>query len=124
MIKKFIGAAYLLATSNLVFATGISTMIGNASLSNMKTNWDPEFVEGNTVVVGKNGIRLTTDASTKIGAIRLDNTLSYIGNYASSVAAPTIGSIAGIAKLQKLQTAGPGTGQVWTLTGTAGNIMD
>lgn len=121
MLKKLIGTIYLITTSSLSFATGISTMTGDASLSDTTTNWNPAFVDGNTVVVGADNISLTADASVTIGAIRLDHTMSEIQHFVYSNIAPTIGSIAGTGLLNVLQTAGYSpNGQTWTLTGTAG----
>lgn len=114
MLKKLIGVVSLLTTSSLSIASGISTMTGNASLSDTATNWDPAFVDGNTIVVGVDNISLNANASKTIGAIRLDHDLTI--NYQTGTAYTfTIGSIAGSGKMTfNLQN------DTLNLSGTAG----
>ncbi|WP_186787958.1 hypothetical protein [Rickettsia parkeri] len=118
-IYQVILGSYLLIIPNMLFAVGISTMTGDASLSNTKKNWDPEFIEGNTVVVGKDSVLLTTNTPRRIGAIRLDNRLAELSFFNFNPS--TIGSIAGDSKLKMLRIIGSKNDpHALTLTGEAG----
>lgn len=118
-IYQVILGSYLLIIPNMLFAVGISTMTGDASLSNTKKNWDPEFIEGNTVVVGKDSVLLTTNTPRRIGAIRLDNRLAELSFFNFNPS--TIGSIAGDSKLTTLRIIGSKNDpHALTLTGEAG----
>ncbi|MGX6960259.1 MAG: beta strand repeat-containing protein [Rickettsia endosymbiont of Pentastiridius leporinus] len=123
IFKNFLATASVLGLSltlptNEIYAAGISTIIGDATLNDTNTNWDPEFIENSTIVVGADNVRLHVNASRAIRAIRLDNTLSYMGILDDNGYITTVGSIAGAGKLTKFQFSGDGTNLI--LTGEAG----
>ena len=118
MLKKLIGVTYLLIISSLSFATGISTMTGDASLSGTIKNWNPAFADGNTIVVGADNISLTADQSVTIRSIRLDHTLKDI-----HIATPiNLGAVSENGSINDISIAGTKTSNCCTLnlTGAAG----
>ena len=77
ILKSFLATASILGLSlttptNAIYAAAVSRMLGDVNLDVPNTNFNPPFIDGNTIeVINSGSITTGHDISPNIGAITL-----------------------------------------------------
>ncbi|MCC8418741.1 MAG: hypothetical protein LN590_04125, partial [Rickettsia endosymbiont of Glossina mortisans submortisans] len=129
ILKSFLATASILGLSltipvNEIYAVAVSQMVGDVNLNNPNTNFNPPFVDGNTIEVINSGNMTVSNSGTyNIGAIRADQEVTAIsvGSGSTDLAINlTIGSMSGVVKGLNITRFNNATNINITLNGNAG----
>ncbi|GAA5252829.1 hypothetical protein [Candidatus Rickettsia kedanie] len=84
ILKSFLATASILGLSltipvNEIYAAAVSQMVRDVNLNNPNTNFNPLFVDGNTIEVINSGNIIVSNSGTyNIGAIRANQEVNAI----------------------------------------------